>query len=124
MLSVTFEAFQDELIKIASSVFQPIPARKPAGMHLHGVGGDAPLTAEGRGRSPVAAAGPELSKTVQRPTPVAAPHSALPHPAVPGGAGRMVQRGKGLLKAHGKKGLIGAGVLGSEILVNKLMGGE
>lgn len=141
MLQATFAAFQDELIKIAASapIFQPLPTRKPAGMHLQGVGPDMsgaakPPTVAARGQMPVERTGvvappkPPVEMTKTHIRPGAVPHTPLPHPAVPGGmahaASSIAQKGRGLLKTHGKKGLVGLGMLGSEVLVNKMMGGR
>lgn len=125
MLNATWEGFQDELQKIAdASVFQPIPARKPGGMHLHSVGGDAPPTANMRGvefaptkASPVRAPAMEATGVLPAPkAPAAVPHApaAVPHPAVhaPSGGGLRVGAMKaiGAVRQHAAPLAIGSAV--------------
>ena len=49
-----------------------------------------------------------LTQTHVRPAP-AVGHASTPHPGVPGGMGKMVQRGGSLLRAHAAPLAIGAG---------------
>ena len=150
MLSSTFEAFQDELVKIAASLkaMSPEDADKFFGSHAQRISNVEEMAKKfhqergipehvPQGPGTVVARHPKpgppvptgvhaapqvpsgLTQTHIRP---AAPH-VPPRSAVRSGA-RLAQGGRKFLKAHGKKGLIGAGILGSEVLVNRLMGGE
>lgn len=132
MLSTTFSAFQDELLKIAAAaqIMSPEDAEKFFGSHAQRVANveeSAKRLLEERGIKPDQGTIVGRVRTTATPLPVAqpaegmtrthirtaphvpAPHTPLPHTGVPGGIGKAVQRGGSLLRAHAAPFAIGAG---------------